>query len=77
MNYYVDSHRPGASSLGTGDLVFGVVVRCQLEAVHVDIGCNELASLSLYDFEGSTQRTKATVDHGDVIYGRVKIDGEY
>jgi exosome complex component RRP40 len=42
----------------------------------VDIGYNELASLSLYDFEGSTKRTKPNVDRGDVIYGRLKIDGE-
>ena len=76
LNYYVDGHRPCASSLLTGDLVLGVVVRRQLESVLVDIGYNELASLSLYDFEGSTKRTKPNVDRGDVIYGRLKIDGE-
>jgi exosome complex component RRP40 len=76
LTYYVDGHRPGASSLSTGDLVLGIVVRRQLESLLVDIGYNELASLSLYDFEGSTKRTKPNVDRGDVIYGRLKIDGE-
>ena len=76
LTYYVDGHRPCASSLSTGDLVVGIVVRRQLESLLVDIGYNELASLSLYDFEGSTKRTKPNVDRGDVIYGRLKIDGE-
>jgi len=76
LTYYVDGHRPAASSLSTGDLVLGIVVRRQLESLLVDIGYNELASLSLYDFEGSTKRTKPNVDRGDVIYGRLKIDGE-
>jgi exosome complex component RRP40 len=76
LTYYVDGHRPGASSLSNGDLVLGIVVRRQLETLLVDIGYNELASLSLYDFEGSTKRTKPNVDRGDVIYGRLKIDGE-
>jgi exosome complex component RRP40 len=76
LTYYVDGHRPGTSSLSTGDLVLGIVVRRQLESLLVDIGYNELASLSLYDFEGSTKRTKPNVDRGDVIYGRLKIDGE-
>jgi exosome complex component RRP40 len=74
--YYVDGHRPSASSLSTGDLVLGIFVRRQLESLLVHIGYNELASLSLYDFEGSTKRTKPNVDRGDVIYGRLKIDGE-
>ena len=74
--YYVDGYRPSTSSLSTGDFVLGVVVRRQLESVLVDIGYNELASLSLYDFEGSTKRTKPNVDRGDVIYGRLKIEGE-
>ena len=76
LTYYVDGHRPAASSLTTGDLILGIVVRRQLESLLVDIGYNELASLSLYDFEGSTKRTKPNVDRGDVIYGRLKIDGE-
>jgi exosome complex component RRP40 len=76
LNYYVDGHRPTASTLSTGDLVLGIVVRRQLETLLVDIGYNELASLSLYDFEGSTKRTKPNVDRGDVIYGRLQIDGE-
>ena len=76
LTYYVDGHRPVASSLVTDDLVLGIVVRRQLESLLVDIGYNELASLSLYDFEGSTKRTKPNVDRGDVIYGRLKIDGE-
>ncbi len=75
--YYFDGHRPSASSLSTtGDLVFGIVVCRQLESLLVHMGYNELASLSLYDFEGSTKRTKPNVDRGDVIYGRLKIDGE-
>ncbi|CAF1252539.1 unnamed protein product [Rotaria magnacalcarata] len=74
--YYVDGHRSAASSLSTDDLILGIVVRRQLESLLVDIGYNELASLSLYDFEGSTKRTKPNVDRGDVIYGRLKIDGE-
>lgn len=76
LTYYVDGHRHAASSLTTGDLVLGIVVRRQLESLLVDIGYNELASLSLYDFEGSTKRTKPNVDRGDVIYGQLKIDGE-
>jgi exosome complex component RRP40 len=76
LTYYVDGHRPAASSLSSGDLVLGIVVRRQLESLLVDIGYNELASLSLYDFEGSTKRTKPNVDRGDVIYGQLKIDGE-
>jgi exosome complex component RRP40 len=76
LTYYVDGHRPGASSLSNGDLVLGIVVRRQLETLLVDIGYNELASLSLYDFEGSTKRTKPNVDRGDVIYGQLKMDGE-
>jgi exosome complex component RRP40 len=75
--YYVDGHHPSAPSLSTGDLVLGIVVRRQLESLLVDIGYNELASVSFYDFEGSTKRTKPNVDRGDVIYGRLKIDGEY
>jgi exosome complex component RRP40 len=75
--YYVDGHRPSASSLSTtGDLVLGIFVQRQLVSLFVDIGYNELASLSFYDFEGSTKRTKPNVDRGDVIYGRLKIDGE-
>ena len=76
LTYYVDGHRPGVSSLSTGDLVLGIVVRRQMESLLVDIGYNEFASLSLYDFEGSTKRTKPNVDRGDVIYGRLKIDGQ-
>ncbi|UJR38181.1 hypothetical protein I4U23_030856 [Adineta vaga] len=76
LTYYVDGHRPSASTLSTDDLVLGIVVRRQIESLLVDIGYNELASLSLYDFEGSTKRTKPNVDRGDVIYGRLKIDGE-
>ena len=76
LTYYVDGHRPAASSLSSGDHVLGIVVRRQLESLLVDIGYNELASLSLYDFEGSTKRTKPNVDRGDVIYGQLKIDGE-
>ncbi|CAF0719963.1 unnamed protein product [Adineta steineri] len=74
--YYIDGHRPAVSSLTSGDLVLGIVVRRQLESLLVDIGYNELASLSLYDFEGATKRTKPNVDRGDIIYGRLKIDGE-
>lgn len=76
LTYYIDGHRPGAFSLSTGDLVLGVVVRRQMETLLVDIGYSELASLSLYDFEGSTKRTKPNVDRGDVVYGRLKIDGQ-
>lgn len=76
LTYYVDGHRPSVSSLSSGDLVLGIVVRRQMESLLVDIGYNELASLSLYDFEGSTKRTKPDVDRGDVIYGRLKIEGE-
>lgn len=76
LAYFVDGHRSAAASLSTGDLVLGIVVRRQLESLLVDIGFNELASLSLYNFEGSTKRTKPNVDRGDIIYGRLKIDGE-
>lgn len=76
LTYYVDGHRSVSSSLASGDLILGIVVRRQLESLLVDIGYNELASLSLFDFEGSTKRTKPNVDRGDVIYGRLKIDGE-
>ena len=76
LTYYVDGHRSGASPLSTGDLVLGIVVRRQMESLLVDIGYSELASLSLYDFEGSTKRTKPNVDRGDTIYGRLEIEGE-
>ena len=76
LTYYVDGHRPAASSLSTGDLVLGIAVRRQLESILVDFGYNELASLSLYDFEGSTKRTKPNIDRGDVIYGRLTLEGE-
>ena len=75
LTYYVDGHRAAPSSLATGDLVLGVVVRRQPESLLVDIGYSQLASLSLYDFEGSTKRTKPNVNRGDVIYGQLKMSG--
>ena len=76
LTYYVDGYRSGASCLCTGDPVLGIVVRRQMESLIVDIGYNDLASLSLYDFEGSTKRTRPNVDRGDVIYARLNIDGD-
>lgn len=76
LTFYIDGHRPRSAKLSTGDPVIGIVVRRQMESLIVDIAYNELAALSLYDFEGSTKRTKPNVDRGDLVYARVKIEGE-
>ncbi|CAF0789310.1 unnamed protein product [Didymodactylos carnosus] len=69
--FYIDGHRR-YSDLEHNDSVLGIVTRRAIDFVMVDIGLNELASLSLYDFEGSTKRNKPNVDRGDVVYCKVK-----
>lgn len=54
-----------------GELVLGVVAIKRGDLFKVDIGSSELASLSVFSFEGATKKQKPDIQIGDVIYGRL------
>lgn len=54
-----------------GERVVGTVVSKVGFACRVDIGANELATLSLLAFEGATKRNRPDVNVGDVVFARI------
>ncbi|XP_044730744.1 exosome complex component RRP40 [Chrysoperla carnea] len=58
-----------------GESILGVVTNKSSEALKLDIGASEQASLSFLAFEGASKKYKPEVAVGDVIYGRLLAAG--
>lgn len=56
-----------------GERVVGTVVSKSGFVCRVDIGANELATLSLLAFEGATKRNRPDVNVGDVVFARIIV----
>lgn len=54
-----------------GERVVGTVVSKSGFVCRVDIGANDLATLSLLAFEGATKRNRPDVNVGDVVFARI------
>lgn len=54
-----------------GERAVGIVVSKSGFVCRVDIGANDLATLSLLAFEGATKRNRPDVNVGDVVFARI------
>ncbi|XP_019880953.1 exosome complex component RRP40 [Aethina tumida] len=68
--YWIEGHRHRYIPK-KGDLVVGIVTKKSGDALKVDIGSAEFASLSILAFEGATKKQKPDVQVGDVVYAKL------
>lgn len=68
--YWVEGHQKRYIP-AKGDCVIGVVTSKGGETIRVNIGASELASLSVFAFEGATKRNRPDVDVGDLVMAQV------
>eukprot|EP01129_Flabellula_baltica_P009535 TRINITY_DN3909_c0_g1_i1.p1 TRINITY_DN3909_c0_g1~~TRINITY_DN3909_c0_g1_i1.p1 ORF type:complete len:173 (-),score=34.20 TRINITY_DN3909_c0_g1_i1:263-781(-) len=57
------------------DLVIGIITDSMGESWKVDIGANQLATLSAFAFEGATKRNRKNFEVGTLIYAMVSVAG--
>jgi exosome complex component RRP40 len=53
--------------------VVGVVTDKMTEGWKVDIGAHQIATLSIYAFEGGTKKNRANLSQGSLVYARMSV----
>ncbi|XP_048762538.2 exosome complex component RRP40-like isoform X2 [Ostrea edulis] len=56
-----------------GDSVIGIITAKAGDVFRVDVGANELATLSYLAFEGATKRNRPDVKVGDIVYSKFLV----
>jgi exosome complex component RRP40 len=72
--FWVDSHQKRYIPI-KGERVLGIVTGKGSLTARVDIGANELATLSLLAFEGATKRNRPQIKVGDLVFARIVTGG--
>ena len=54
-------------------MVIGIVTEKLSEGWKVDIGCHQVAMLTIYSFEGGTKKNRAPLKVGSLVYARIIV----
>ncbi|PRP86152.1 hypothetical protein PROFUN_03139 [Planoprotostelium fungivorum] len=55
------------------DMVIGIITERHGDNYKVDIGCSQVATLSILAFEGASRKNKLNIKNGSIIYCRVTL----
>ena len=58
------------------DLVIGIITEKLSEGWKVDIGSSQVATLSIYAFEGGTKRNRPALPQGSLVYARMSLSNK-